>query len=390
MKEVTMTIKLPLFEPTKLKQEMYQTMRNEFSRLLNRAVDIKRTNPKIAVTDIDKLLKQDSILPTTTQQEARKLALSRYDDWKKNQKTKSFPRFKEKQTILFNNQNWHFRYDNGYLKLGIPTIEGRLTLEKYVPVRTNEYTSFWVHFLLNGEMDKTNKYYDSSFEQIIDIKKGNGQLYEKKKRWYFAFSITLTVKEKENTDETEKSVGVDRGLRMIAVAGCGQTGEYKIFNGRYLGHIRRKYHRLRKQLQKAKNMKALKRLENKEQRVIDYWNHVISKKIIRFAEQIGAKTIKLEDLSGIRKMKKHWKQSNRNIHSWAFYDLEIKIQYKAKLKGLKVEYVDPYKTSQGCFQCGKVKKTNRRGPLYTCSCGYKKQADVNASFVISTRPSIAG
>ncbi|MBE2933617.1 IS200/IS605 family element transposase accessory protein TnpB [Anoxybacillus flavithermus] len=78
-------------------------------------------------------------------------------------------------------------------------------------------------------------------------------------------------------------------------------------------------------------MKALKRLENKEQRIIDYWNHVISKKIIRFAEQIGAKTIKLEDLSGIRKMKKHWKQSNRNIHSWAFYDLEIKIQYKANL-----------------------------------------------------------
>ncbi|MBE2933467.1 transposase [Anoxybacillus flavithermus] len=64
--------------------------------------------------------------------------------------------------------------------------------------------------------------------------------------------------------------------------------------------------------------------------------------------------------------------------------------FRAKLKGLKVEYVDPYKTSQECFQCGKVKKTNRRGPLYTCSCGYKKQADVNASFVISTRPSIAG
>ena len=269
MKEVTMTIKLPLFKPTKAKQEMYKVMRSEFSRLLNRTLEIKRTNPKITATDIDKCLKQDSILPTTTQQEARKLALSRYDDWKKNQKTKSFPRFKEKQTILFNNQNWHLRYDNGYLKLGIPTIEGRLTLEKYVPVRMNEYTSFWVDFLLNGEMDKTNKYYDPSFENIVGIKKGNGQLYEKKKRWYFAFSITLMVKEKEeHTDE--KVIGVDRGLRMIAVAGCGQTGEYEIYNGRYLGHIRRKYHRLRKQLQKAKNMKALKRLENKEQRIIDY------------------------------------------------------------------------------------------------------------------------
>lgn len=80
MNEVTITIKLPLFKPTKVKQDIYKTMRSEFSRLLNRTLEIKRTNPKIKATDIDKCLKRESILPTTIQQEARKLALSRYDD----------------------------------------------------------------------------------------------------------------------------------------------------------------------------------------------------------------------------------------------------------------------------------------------------------------------
>ncbi|NNV06953.1 RNA-guided endonuclease TnpB family protein [Geobacillus sp. C56-T2] len=390
MKKITMTVKLPLFRPTHAKQEMYRTMRSEFARLLNRVLDIKRQQPALNAKDIDHLLKKESILPSTTRQEARKLALSRYEEWEMNKTTKSFPRFKEKQTILFNNQNWRLRYDNGRLKLGIPTIEkGILTLEKYVPVQTNDYTEFWVQTLLTGEWDRTSKHYHPSFERIIEIKKGQGQLYEKKKRWYFAFSVTLIMRETEKPVQG-KTVGVDRGLKMIAVAGCGQTGEYLIFHGRHLGHIRRNYHRLRRQLQTAKNRKAIKRLGCKERRIVHYWNHVISKRIVQFAEQTGATVIKLERLKGIRQMKRHWKRSDRNIHSWSFFDLEKKIQYKAEQKGLTVEYVDPYKTSQQCFRCGNVKRTNRRGSLFQCSCGYTKQADVNASFVISARPSIAG
>ncbi|WP_445612510.1 hypothetical protein [Geobacillus sp. YF-1] len=239
MKKITMTVKLPLFRPTHAKQAMYRTMRSEFARLLNRVLDIKRQQPALNAKDIDHLLKKESILPSTTRQEARKLALSRYEEWEMNKTTKSFPRFKEKQTILFNNQNWRLRYDNGRLKLGIPTIEkGSLTLEKYVPVQTNDYTEFWVQTLLMGEWDRTSKHYHPSFGRVIEIKKGQGQLYEKKKRWYFAFSVTLIIREPEKPVQG-KTVGVDRGLKMIAVAGCGQTGEYLIFHGRHLGHIRR-------------------------------------------------------------------------------------------------------------------------------------------------------
>ncbi len=358
-------------------------MRSNFSQACNQVLTYKKENPKLKASDIDPLIGSIS-LPSTLQQEARKLALSRYQDWKKNQKTKGFPSFREKIAILFNNQNWRLRFDNGYLKVGIPTLEeGNLTINKYVPLQVNEYALFWVNYLLTGQMDPHSISYRSSYKGISAPKKGNAQLFEKKGQWYFAFTISFELKEQPRS---EKSIGVDRGLRLIAVAGDVETGKYLTFHGQHIGHIRRKFSRLRRKLQKVKNTKALKRLEDKEQRIIQYWNHVISKQIVQFAINSGASIIKLEDLSTIRSMKKYWKRADRNVNSWAFYDLERKLTYKARLAELRVKKVNPFKTSQECSKCGKVKKSNRRKELYICSCGYHENADVNASFVIAKRP----
>ncbi|MFD1039632.1 RNA-guided endonuclease InsQ/TnpB family protein [Virgibacillus byunsanensis] len=224
-------------------------------------------------------------------------------------------------------------------------------------------------------------------EGISAPQKGNGQLFQKKEKWYFSFVISFEL-QNDILEKTEKSIGVDRGLKYIAVAGDKETGKYVHFSGKHIGHIRRKFSRLRRKIQKTKNTKALKRFEDKEQRIIHYWNHLIAKRIVQFAKQQGVSIIKIEDLSDIRSMKKYWKRSDRNVNSWAFYDLELKLTYKAQLAELEVQKVNPFKTSQECTNCGKTVKKNRRGSLYKCSCGYKKNADVNASFVISTRPSI--
>lgn len=381
----TITIKLPLFQPTQTKMEMYREMRTHFSKACNDVLTYKIENPKLKASDLDK--KIGSIpLPSTLHQEARKLAVSRFKDWKKNKKTKGFPSFREKISLLFNNQNWRLRFDNGFLKVGIPTIEdGILTIEKYVPVQVNDYSLFWVNYLLTGQMDTKSKYYQPSYEGISTPKMGNAQLFEKKGKWYFAFTLSFELKPQ---DKKEKAIGVDRGLRLIAVAGDAETRKYLTFNGKHIGHIRRKFSRLRRKLQKSKNMKALKCLEVKEQRVIQYWNHVIAKKIVQFAIDCGASILKLEDLSNIRSMRKYWKRADRNVNSWAFFDLETKITYKAQLAELIVKKVNPYKTSQECSKCGQIKKSNRRKDIYTCSCGYKDNADVNASFTISSRPSL--
>ena len=62
-----------------------------------------------------------------------------------------------------------------------------------------------------------------------------------------------------------------------------------------------------------------------------------------------------------------------------FYQLQQYIQYKARLSGIKVEYIDPKYTSQRCSKCGQIKKSNRNGNLYTCRCGNQIHSDLNAA-----------
>ncbi|WP_141430687.1 hypothetical protein, partial [Bacillus sp. 03113] len=72
----TITIKFPLFEPTKTKSTMYETMQIDFSDSCNEVLKLKKENTKLTKSCIDKQLAHFQ-LPSTLIQEARKLALSR-------------------------------------------------------------------------------------------------------------------------------------------------------------------------------------------------------------------------------------------------------------------------------------------------------------------------
>ena len=75
------------------------------------------------------------------------------------------------------------------------------------------------------------------------------------------------------------------------------------------------------------------------------------------------------------------------IGKWAFYELAQFIQYKAKLYGVPVFFVNPRYTSQTCSNCGYVSKNNRKSQsLFICEkCGFSENADINASFNIAHR-----
>ena len=64
--------------------------------------------------------------------------------------------------------------------------------------------------------------------------------------------------------------------------------------------------------------------------------------------------------------------------SWAFYDLEQKLIYKAKQNRSSVIKIDPRYTSQCCPVCGHTEQANRNKKihLFTCkNCGYKSNDD---------------
>ncbi|WP_455579817.1 RNA-guided endonuclease InsQ/TnpB family protein [Faecalibacillus intestinalis] len=178
----------------------------------------------------------------------------------------------------------------------------------------------------------------------------------------------------EKVNESNNVMGVDLGIKCPAVSYC-TDGSVKFYgNGRKNKYMRRHYANLRKWFQKAKKPTVVKRIKNKEQRIMKDIDHKISREIVNTAKKHKAKVIKLERLENIRSTTRTSRKNNPSLHTWSFYRLAQYIEYKAKLAGIEVEYVDPAYTSQKCPQCGNIHHAKDR--KYICKCGYHTHRDL--------------
>lgn len=179
----------------------------------------------------------------------------------------------------------------------------------------------------------------------------------------------------EPTYNNEGNVmGVDLGIKCPAVSYISD-GSVKFYgNGRKNKYMRRHYAYLRKKLQKSKHMDAVKRINDKEQRIMRDVDHKISRDIVKTAVAHNVKVIKLERLANIRSTTRTSRKNNHSLHNWSFHRLAQFIEYKAKLAGIAVEYVNPAYTSQTCPVCGHVHHANDRN--YVCRCGFHIHRDI--------------
>ena len=185
--------------------------------------------------------------------------------------------------------------------------------------------------------------------------------------------VVYEVNEPEYTDDGS-AMGVDLGIKCPAVS-YTSDGSVKFYgNGRKNKYMRRHYKYLRKKLGKAKKPDAIKRINDKEQRIMKDIDHKISREIVENAAVHDVKVIKLERLANIRSTTRTSRKNNPSLHTLSFYRLAQFIEYKAKLAGIKVEYVNPAYTSQRCPVCGSVHHAKDRN--YTCSCGFRIHRDL--------------
>ena len=183
-------------------------------------------------------------------------------------------------------------------------------------------------------------------------------------------------------------LGVDLGIKCPAVSYCSDGGVMFYGNGRKNKYIRRHYAYLRKKLQTSKKTKTVKRINNKEQRIMRDIDHKLSHDIIQTAMAHNVKVIKLEQLQNIRSATRTSRKNNHSLHNWSFYRLAQFIEYKAKLAGIEVEYVNPAYTSQRCPVCGNVHHANDRH--YECECGYRQHRDVVGAINICSSTEVVG
>jgi putative transposase len=181
---------------------------------------------------------------------------------------------------------------------------------------------------------------------------------------------------------TTEWLGVDRNTTGHCCVAASSDGQVVLKLGRKAHHVHKKYSKHRKYLQRQRRSRALAQLKRRESRIVRDTNHKVSKKLVQTAKERHY-GIKLEDLSGIRNSKNHAQSFQYSLHSWSYYQLQLMIEYKAKLLGVPVVYVAPQYTSQTCSRCGLL--GNRKGKVFSCLCGHRNDADVNAGFNISRR-----
>lgn len=222
--------------------------------------------------------------------------------------------------------------------------------------------------------------FNSNYLDFFDpnYKLGTARLVQLKKHWFLHISVTIQSDEwtKENNQHV---IGIDRGLRQIMTT-YDERGKTRFFNGRRVAYIRKKYYHLRKQLQSKETKSAkrkLKKLGQKENRWMTDINHQLSKTLV---DHYGKNSLfVLEDLTDVSFEKTTSnKEQTRDLHSWAFYQLEQFLTYKAHLNGSQVINVSAQYTSQRCPKCGQIKKENRNHHLheYRCdACGFRTNDD---------------
>ncbi len=209
-------------------------------------------------------------------------------------------------------------------------------------------------------------------------KLGTAKLVQLKNHWFLHIPVTIETDEWKK-EHNQHIVGIDRGLRFLATT-YDEQGKTSFFNGKTVMHKRDKYQKLRADLQ-AKGTKSakrrLKKLSGRENRWISDVNHCLSKTLV---QKFGANTLfVLENLTGVSFERTDLPKTLRNQNrSWAFYQLEQFLTYKAHLNNSEVVEVSAAYTSQRCPKCGTIKKSNRNHKLheYHCTnCGYRSNDD---------------
>ena len=140
------------------------------------------------------------------------------------------------------------------------------------------------------------------------------------------------------------------------------------------------YHEIRRRIQAIKGPRRARLLEKYSRRLRNRTRdmlHKISRVIVNMVRELKAGII-MEDLNGIKR-RNRGRSLNRRLHGfWPVRRLQFYIDYKAKLAGLPVHYVNPKGTSTRCPICSSRLVPNGHRVLKCPKCGLEGDRDVIA------------
>lgn len=220
--------------------------------------------------------------------------------------------------------------------------------------------------------------------------------YGKSTRIFLLLSIDIPAK-KQVLDK-EVVLGVDLGIKCPLYLAINKNDNFKMQIGdiEHFHNQRTMFQKRFKSLQKLictqgghgrkKKLEPLEKLKEKERNWVHTQNHVYSREVIKQALKQNARTIHMESLKDFGKGKDGYVKDEYKylLRYWSYYELQSMIEYKAKLEGIEVKYIDPAYTSQTCSYCGE-RGERKKQEEFVCTnpqCkrrGEKINADFNAA-----------
>ena len=200
------------------------------------------------------------------------------------------------------------------------------------------------------------------------------------------FYLHVVIQKEVDQRDGHRVLGVDLNLKNVAVTSTGA-----FFDGGELLWGQNHYFRVRRSLQDKGTRSAkqtLRQVSGRENRFVLDRLHTISRRLVEEAQSHDCSYIAVERLTHIRdRMDNGNDRLKRQMHNWAFRELQEMVAYKAAEYGIRVEDVNPAFSSQTCSKCGHQSSTNRDSDgWFACNeCGYELDGDYNAAKNIGKR-----
>lgn len=298
--------------------------------------------------------------------------------------TMSIPSFKSNQPLLLNKNNVKLSEKDGK-----PVVTLTLFSDKFKKAQgvSNVQFSMPLH-------DGTQR---AIFVNLMSgaYQLGECKLVYKRPKWFLFLTYKFTPEKREL--DPDKILGVDMGETCALYASTfGEHGYFKIDGGEITTYAKKMEARIRSMQRQAAHcgegrighgtktrVSVAYQAKDKVARFRDTINHRYSKALIDYALKNQCGTIQMEDLTGI----KEDTGFPKFLRHWTYYDLQSKIEAKAKEHGIQVVKINPRCTSQRCSKCGHIDRANRTSQAdFRCTeCGFSANADFNASQNISIR-----
>jgi putative transposase len=209
-------------------------------------------------------------------------------------------------------------------------------------------------------------------------------------KWFISFAIKPSMSH-SNTCKNQASVGIDLGIKHLAILSNGTYIDSPKPLNKYLRKLKRESRKLSKKqysrykgdkTQKSNNyIKQSMKLAKIHKRISDIRSNFLHKTTTYLTDNF--KYISMEDLNTKGMMAN--RKLSKAISDMGFFEFKRQLEYKSKSKGNKLNIINRwFPSSKTCSNCGNTKsELTLKDRVYKCNeCSIELDRDLNASFNI--------